>query len=148
VVTAVTGATGRLDLVLRRLVVVLVLLVGGVAAACSGDDGATVSDAPPSSVGQPGVTGGDPAVSGTAGDCEALQVLLKVGLSDEERAEVEATVGELDGVTGVELQPAASDEEPQVLLVRTESEDATDAVGEALAGDPSVVSVVHPEQVC
>jgi hypothetical protein len=121
--------------------IVLAVCVVAMAAACSGDDDeAVVTDAPPSSAGPAGEVEG--------GECEALQVLLKLDVTDEEQDAVKEKVEEVGGVTAIELRAPESEGEPAVFLVATESQEAADAVGKALAGDPGVVSVVHPEQVC
>ena len=122
---------------LRRLLG-LVMCAVALVAACSGDDEEVASDDP---------TTTEAAIAPDQ-VCEAIQVLLKLDLSDDERAAVEAEVDEVDGVTATQLQAAEAEGEPPVLLVTTESEEAAIEVGEALAGDPAVVSVVHPEQVC
>src|SRR5687768_7556376 len=117
------------------------MCVVGLAGACSGDDREE------GDVGTGGGAGVETTVA-SGSECLALQVLLKLDLSDDERAEVQAKVAEVDGVTGTELRAAEAEGEPPVLLVTTESAEASTAVSEELSGDPSVVSVVHPEQVC
>ena len=133
--TPVTTSVGG---VLRRLV--LVVCLGLLAGACSGDDDVAVGTSTPTS----------PAPTGTVpeDECKSLQVLLKLDVTAEEQAAVEEKVHAVKGVTASEVREVGGDDEPDVLLVTTASEAASNAVAEALAGDPAVVSVVHPEQVC
>jgi len=126
-----------------RGVVVPVCVVVALAGACSGDDETATA------TGNTTVNGGADESIPTGAECEAVHVLLKLELSENERDAVQDKVQNLDGVTATELRsPAAAEGEPPVLLVTTESEEAAIGVAEALSGDPSVVSVVHPEQVC
>lgn len=138
---------------LRVRAALVAVLVVAAAAACSGDDGDTAGGAPPS------VTRGDgsgmtispestlPAVPDGA-ECEALQVILKPEAAPEEIADLGARIDETGGVVSSHLVIPETDSEPSLYLVAVETPEAGAAVGEALAGDPGVVSVVYPDQVC
>ena len=127
---------------LVRVALVVLLAVTG---ACGGDDdttsssGTAVTEAPASDAPE--------APDGATPECETIQVLLKLDVTDEQRDEVAEV---LDGIEGIEHEPveAASDAEPSLFLVTASTEDASGAVGSELEGHPAVVSVVFPEQLC
>jgi hypothetical protein len=135
----VTVVTGTLHGVPRRTTWVLAGVLLVTVMGCSGDDGdneiaaaapSTLAEVPPDA------------------ECEAIQVLLKLEITAEEQAAVAAKLDGLDGVQSHQLVDTEGDDEPSLFVVRTDSDEAAAAVGDELAGDPSVVSVVYPEQLC
>jgi hypothetical protein len=137
---AVTWVTGTLDRMIARMTLVLVVLLAG---ACGGDDdgGSDAARSTTSAVTEA------PRPEGAAPECETIQVLLKLDVTDEQREDV---AGILDGIDGVEHEfvEAAADTEASMFLVTPSTEEASGAVGTELSGHPAVVSVVFPEQLC
>ena len=127
---------------LRRIAVLLVLvLASSGAAGCGGDDEDAATDSSAAAVTQA------PADEAPSGECDVIQVLLKLDATEEQRLDVADTLDDIEG-TEQELVEAESDAEPSMFLVTTETDRAADAVGTDLSGHPAVVSVVFPEQLC
>ena len=128
---------------LVRVALVALLALAG---ACGDDGGGGDDDATRSSASAVTEAPG-PAPGEAPPECETIQVLLKLEVTDEQRDDVAEV---LDGIEGVdhELVEAATETEPSMFLVTASTEEASGAVGSELSGHPAVVSVVFPEQLC
>ena len=133
---------------LRRIVVLLALVPAFLAGtACGGDDAGedSMTDASAAAAEQTGADEGEAPAS--TGECDVIQVLLKLDVTDEQVAAVEEALDGIEGVTH-ELVESDVETEPSMFLVTADADAAANAVGSELEGDPAVISVVFPEQLC